>query len=233
MREIKSIADYLNILLRYVIAGIVTVLVLCYADDQCNAFFHKIILLSPWLLFAIACMLGLLIYSVHQALFDWLFHVLCIRIYKIRHEVPADLEGQIKAWLKLVRKDKNIRDKSKSVYNMRFELFNQTYLRRASKNNQTLCIQGEMDKKLALLNFLYCATYSLLLSPILLYVKYHFIDGHQISQMFQYGFHLYRLQGIFICGQISLSAALLFDYRTTKREIWASIYFFQKIEPDK
>jgi hypothetical protein len=230
MNEIKSIADYLNILLRYVIAGVVTVLVLCYADDQCNAFFYNIILLSPWLIFAIACMLGLMIYSVHQALFDWLFHVLCIRIYKIRHEVPTDLEVQIKEWLKLVRKDKNIRGKSTSVYNMRFELFNQTYLRRASTNNQALSIQAEMDKKLALLNFLYCATYSLLLSPLILYVKYHFIDGHQISQMFQYDFHLYRLQGIFICGLISLSAALLFDYRTTKREIWASIYFFQEIK---
>jgi hypothetical protein len=231
MNEIKSIADYLNILLRYVIAGIVTVLVVCYADNKCNVYFHNILLVSPWLIFAIACMLGLLIYSVHQALFDWLFHVICIRIYKIRHEVPTDLEDQIKKWLKLTRKDKNIKDKSKSVYNMRFELFNQTYMRRASANSQTLSIQTEMDKKFALLNFLYCATYSFLLSPVLLYVKYHFIDGHQISQMFQYGFHLYRLQGIFICGLISLCAALLFDYRTTKREIWASIYFFQEIKP--
>ena len=232
MNEIKSIADYLNILLRYVIAGIVTVLVLCYVDDKCNAYFHNIILLSPWLLFAIACMLGLLIYSIHQSLFDWLFHIICIRIYKIRHKVPADLEDQIKAWLKVARKDiKDIDAKSKSAYNMRFELFNQTYLRRASKNNQTLIIQGEMDKKLALLNFLYCATYSLMLSPIMLYIKYHFIDGHQITEMFQYGFHLYRLQGVFICGLIILCSAVFFDYRTTKREIWASIYFFQEIKP--
>ena len=251
MTAIRAVLDYLQFLLRYIVAGIIAVLVCIYIDESCFKMLDQLLYSSPVTVAIITCTIGVLIYAVHQALPDKIFYWICLGCYTAWHKLPDALEDGINNWNRLSGKIPESKKPEPDTttektgfwatikkilsfiqrHNMiMFGLFGQNYLRKASDDPQVKSIQGGMENKLALLNFLYCTFYVMLFIPLFFLFKHDMICGqmqcsHDVISI--------RSKISMISSAVILLLALLFDYRIVKREMWTVQYFFQAAQAGK
>jgi hypothetical protein len=215
--------------LRYIASGFITFAVLSFLNweiwqDFLNGSEYVTLF---YLLFII--ILGILNYAIHIAFLDKLFYRLVIYLYFRCHKIPEIITDSISEWDEKTTINGSLKKpSSKKPYSKKisFVLFSQTYLRKISEKNSVRGIQSEIDKRLALLMFLYCSSYSLIIIPVLYLIK-HKICEHTFpdSDFCTFWIKILSLIGF---GVFVLIIGLTFDKRILKREIWALEYFPQK-----
>lgn len=233
MDSLKEIFGAVEIILRYVVSGFIALLSLSYLDNVCFDLLCDFSLISPWLIFGIAIIVGISLYAIHQALFDKFFYQRCLITYLKKRVLDPRLYSDVVERRKQLNEVKSNESSGNiSATEIRFELFSQSYLRRASGNETILAIQKIMDQKLALLNFLYCASYSLLISLILGFGHQFFSENSRITTLDF--FHFGVILAILV---VTIMAAFRLDLRVTEREMWAIQHYyiehFSVSEPSK
>ena len=229
MDDLKNIFYNIQIILRYVVSGFISVIVIGYLDNGCYDYLKDISSISPWILVALSAILGIITYGIHQAIFDKLFYQFFICRYLKNHTLDTNLSKQIRTWITDTQnndkpnEDKIVAEINKAS-NIRFALFSQTYLRRSSEDPIIVGIQKELDKKLAMLNFLYCTFYSLCFISLIIMFKHLMLESKDCGL-----YHPDRIIGVLILSGVVIFSAGLYDYRTTVREMWVIKHFFQEI----
>jgi hypothetical protein len=228
MEAAKNFTDYLQVLLRYIASGIVTVMLIVYVHDKSLQFCSNYLEKSPWAVLVLAGTIGVLIYAIHHSVLDKLFYALSIFIYRCRRKVPVRLIEAVKTYHKATSKSRLPAKGNENYWRLKFALFTQCYLRRSSKVDFIVSIQQEVDKKLALLNFLYCCFYSF--SGIVIAFLYNYYFDTAAAEKF----NSERVYQIAIGAVILLFGAVCYDYEITKREFWLIENWFQETpHPDK
>lgn len=204
MEDLKNIFYNIQIILRYVVSGFISVIVIGYLDNGCHGYLKAISLISPWILVALSAILGIITYGIHQAIFDKLFYQFFICRYLRNHTLDTSLSTQIRTWITGTRnndklnEDKIVAEINKAN-NIRFALFSQTYLRRSSEDPIIVGIQKELDKKLAMLNFLYCTFYSLCFISLIIMLKHLVLESKDCGL-----YHPDRVIGVLILSGVVL-----------------------------
>lgn len=222
MESLQKVLDYFQLLVRYIVSGFTFIIALALLNkNELTNYADSLFIVSPWILVATAMILGILTYAIHQALFDRLFYRICIWIYKWNNDIPTELETQIKETYLSKKKPDKIKNK-----HIRFALFTQTYLRRNAKDPIVLGIQKEMDTKFALLNFMYCTVYALLMATLVTITCNQGNTSITTFSTTQCTFSLISAIAIWC-------VAIIYDYNITLREMWTVKSYFQPIEPTK
>ena len=215
MDSTKNILDYINILLRYVASGLVAVFTYMYVKgygiDSCKDYKETSTVI---LLLTVAGVIGLFAYSIHHALIDKCLYYLSISFYLKNNRAPDNLKKITEGWNKKTNLKRKIRARMNRGF--MFQLINQTYLRKSSENKQLSNIQKEISSSLAVLNFLYCSLYFLIIIPTYFYFR--------LGSNKDLIYNVY-----FLAGMVFLSA-VSYDYSTTRREMWVVDNFFQDPE---
>lgn len=185
---IDRLISHLNTLLRYIASGFVGLLFIVGANLKFNPFLEvcdKNLRIS--LILVSVVLSGIIIYAVHTGvLVQLMWYRGIVWVYKIRRH----------SWIPLQHAGNQVKE-------LMYNLATQRWLRRASQESDTLTLQREMDRWAAMLNFLYCSSYPIILVSIWVFKEYG------LSPKFWYILGT----GIFI-----LLCALISDYRLTGRE---------------
>lgn len=216
----SNIIDYLHLLLRYILSGFVSIVVLMFVNYQANVKFQHMWIQSGWSVIILAGVAGILIYTIHLALFDKYFYRLSIYDFKSSRKLPAIISQEISLHTKDYLEQKSKNDlKSERTLNILFALVSQTYLRKNSADESVRRIQHDMETRFALLTFLYCSFYSLFLIPLTFFIFRKSFTGHLIN--------IDRCYLSMLAGLIVLIAAINFNFRITRREMWVVKHYPQ------
>jgi len=95
IENLRSIADYLNIALRYIASGFICMLLYIYLFSYNASYTGNQIAQHETILLSIAAVLGFLIYAIHRAYIDRVFYKWSISRYLFRNGIP---EKVINKW---------------------------------------------------------------------------------------------------------------------------------------
>lgn len=216
----SNIIDYLHLLLRYILSGFVSIVVLMFVNYQANVKFQQMWIQSGWSVIILAGVAGILIYTIHLALFDKYFYRLSIYDFKSSRKLPSIISQEISLHTKDYLEQKSKNDlKTERTLNILFALVSQTYLRKNSADESVRRIQHDMETRFALLTFLYCSFYSLVFIPLAFFIFKKSFTGHFISTD--------RCYLSIFAGLLVLIAAINFNFRITRREMWVVKHYPQ------
>jgi hypothetical protein len=185
---VDKVLSHFETMLRYVASGFVTIFFIKVAGLRFEPFCGISEKLYPWAVVIGAILLGIAIYAVNSAVLVpviwWRFFVWQ---YKVRRYtwIPSEY-------------------KNYPVSDLMYNLVTQRWLRRASENRNVKCIQNELDKWSAMLNYLYCSSY-----PAIVVAFWSALHEQKFGAKF----------GIILgAGIVLLLCALISDYRITAYE---------------
>lgn len=196
---IDSTLAHLETILRYIASGFVALLVLTLVYSGFE-------LLNPssggeypaWVTLLVAALTGITIYAVHTSIivrFLW-WLVVCFHIRFAHHK-----------WLP---------PKKKSAKQVMWDLDTARWKRRGMSDPEVSAIQRELNRWAALLNYVYCSSYPLLIIPICVRLA----QPSEVSAWWPW---------LSASGALLLFCALFSDNAITKRELWA-VATYQKSE---
>lgn len=248
---LTSILDYLLIALRYIASGFVALAVYTYLY---NPQLTEMKGIGGILIFA-AATIGIVTYALHFATLDKVFYGICVKKFVIETNgfLPAILYTQINDWEKAKGKndfdfkqvvEKRYKKKTEEVNNeeenttevfsqnkikrkILFALANQTYLRSLSNNKMLSEMQKQVEKRLSLLNFLYCSLYQIVI--ITLYFTITHIDTNATI----YWPYVWKILLLFAIAGLFLYSAYKFNCRICSREMWLVQNFEQSVDEIK
>jgi len=185
---VDKVLSHFETMLRYVASGFVTIFFIKGAGLRFEPFCGISEKLYPWAVVIGAILLGIAIYAVNSAVLVpviwWRFFVWQYRVRRYPW-IPSEY-------------------KNYPVSDLMYNLVTQRWLRRASKNRNVKCIQNELDKWSAMLNYLYCSSYPIIVVAICLKIQ---------ESKFTLKFWIILLVGLFL-----LFCALISDCRITDYE---------------
>ena len=188
---IDKILSRIDIILRYIAPGFVALFVLL-ASAPCIRLFQNQSVYPTWTVVLAAALVGVLVYSVHTGATVHGFAFLIIFLYKRYLKYPGVPDEY----------------QSKRSINVMFDLDTERWLLRNSPDKKVQGIQSELDSWSAMLNFLYCSSYLIVLIPLYLRFSYP-------SEISCYWWHLFCL------GVLTLIFALISSFRIITRQFWA------------
>jgi hypothetical protein len=198
---ISNIVQGVEQILRYVAPGFVAlglfILQFPWLVDKPDAIFR----VEPGIALLAGLTMGVVLNSMHVALFENLLCSLICRIFRYRYvsEVPESL-------------------KDHSNRKMVLDLEKQRMLRRASEIPSVQSFQKDHDALGATLTFLYCASYPALL--VFFIIVYQWWTDCVTEDSHQWL--------VFAIGALFAAAAFLCDLRYTRQDAWAVRNFPQK-----
>jgi len=233
-----SILEYLHLTLRYIASGFVAVGVYIFLYNPEITEFKD----QSWFLTFITATIGIITYGLHFATLDKIFYGWSIMHFLKNNKnfIPEILKEQICQWqvakgspgfekkdiLAKLNKEKfwGIKSNTKIKRYILFALANQTYLRSISKNEALAAMQNQVEKRLALLNFLYCSSYQIII--ILLYFGINRFKLHAAV----YWPDAIKVITLIVFAAAILYSAILFNRRICGREMWLIQNFPQEIK---
>lgn len=218
---IKDLFDYLQIILRYIAAGFVTIVVLMLVDSNLREYYLSLFKDYFWMMTMAVGVTGILIYAMHHACLDSIFYKLSVWLFKKNYTIPDVLLNDINVNNTIVftprmdKKNTNGTDSSlpPSSSQIIFSLMSKSIIRKSGGSLFLRNFQKELETKLAILMFLYGSFYSMTLIPWcykLIALSLHKDSTIDCKMLFVFT----------IIGLIIGAMALLFDYNLTKRECW-------------
>lgn len=234
---LTSILEYIHLTLRYVASGFVAVGIYVFLYDPEITEFKD---LSAFLVF-MAAVIGIITYGLHFATLDKIFYGWSIIRYLEKNNsfLPVVLTEQIVDWQKTQGladfENENIlkglddfgiegaeaRDTIKRY--ILFSMANQTYLRIISKNELLVSLQNQVEKRLALLNFLYCSCYQIVV------ITLYFSITKPVDLSDLTSDDTIRVYILFLFAGLILYSAFRFNVRICGREMWLIENFPQKV----
>ena len=194
----------IDTIMRYIAPGFVALFVLLTSAPNIHLFQNQSNSVYPtWAIVVAAALAGVLVYSVHTGAIVHGVALLIIPLHKRYLKYPEVSEYR-----------------SKQSLNVMFDLDSERWLRRCSPHEEVRKIQGELDKWAAMLNFLYCSSYLMILIPSYLRFSYP-------SMVSCYWWHLSCL------GVLMLLFALISSFRIITRQFWALKTYPQGRKQDK
>lgn len=246
--SLSQIVGAIAIVLRYTASGFIGVVAYCFLNYS-DFFIYMVwdIDILFWVLLAAA--IGVLAYAIHIAWWDNNFYRSSLseivdrnyhesdNIKKARKQVEK-LTGKssvkdkrkknvfmkIFDFLKGIFIKKKSEDKIKVLKSLYFALTTQRYLRKISTEAKIERLEVQLEQKYALLSFLYTSIYQLV--TVLVYTLFKRLNDAHFKQWIYWFDWVDWIIIVAIAGVLRLSA-IRFDYRITKREIWAVNEFYQ------
>lgn len=194
----------IDTIIRYIAPGFVALFVILACATDIHLFQNQSNSVYPaWAIVVAAALAGVLVYSVHTGAIVHGVALLIIPLHKRYLKYPEISEHR-----------------SKRSVNVMFDLDTERWLRRCSRYEEVRNIQDELDKWAAMLNFLYCSSYLMILIPL------YFRFSHP-SKVSCYWWHLSCL------GALMLLFALISSFRIITRQFWALKRYPQGKKQDK
>lgn len=197
---VGEIFDRMSALLRYIAPGYVAILVAGFVRDidLKNISDNSCIF---WAIVVIGILSGVLVYAIHMCILTRI--VWCPMFFWLMQFSPFKKHCPYRG--------------TEKAFALSILLDEQRWLRRFSKKPEDKAIQKELDNWGAMQSFLYCSSYAMLLTPILL--NWILNDPVLWGDILRFGF----------MGIIVLFLALISDFRHANRELWANQRYPQTI----
>ncbi|HPF96972.1 MAG TPA: hypothetical protein PLZ00_06090 [Mangrovimonas sp.] len=224
----KQIFDSISVILRYIASGFIAVLAYMFLYND-SSFINSD---SFWFLLFLSVSIGLITYAIHIAYLDKVFYrYVAYRLFKKSSNIVVALQAAILDCDTKMGYDKHQSrkfDKSKVDENdLIFALLTQTYLRNVSENVIVKNLQRLMEKRLALLSFIYCSFYQIAILIIYFAITEGVLHRHGTITEEQ----ITNLIFLSIGAILMLIFGISFDKRICVRDIWAVVQFYQCIDP--
>lgn len=234
---ISNVLEYLLIALRYIASGFVAMAVYAYFYMP---EYQEIKDLGGSLIL-VAATIGIITYALHFATMDKIFNGCSIQNFLDKNKLylPEILKKQIYDWDQakgesgfITKEDNTYKlnyKKYQTFFNHKikrkilFALSNQAYLRSLSNNQVLVSMQKQLEKRLALLNFLYCAFYQLVIIDL-----YYLLSNIPFCKG-DADFFL-KFSMIIIVAIIFIFSVRRFNNRICEREMWMAENYGQNIE---
>ena len=182
--------DRIGVLLRCVVVGFLTLFVWMAVTDEGGGY-------SASVAGAGAVVCGLLIYSLHVCvLARVIWRPLIMHLHIIRDKHPWISNEQRKL-------------AKAGMDRLLLELSVSRLRRRISEDAETRSVQKGLDRWRGMVSFLYCASYSMIVVPLVVICPKCEVEGSAL------------LDHVIILGVVTLIAAWISDYIETWRELWA------------
>lgn len=183
---LEKLLSHIDALLRYIAPGFVALFTLMAVKANIDLFQYY----PTWAIMVLAALIGVTIYSLHTAVIVQVlgWAVIKFHLWKKHHPFVPDNYSTL------------------SVFRVSFNLDTERWLRRSSRDERVRNLQMELDKWSAMLNFLYCSSYLLIVIPLYL------VDSQ--SKPISNWWHL------FCIGVFMLFFAIISSFRIINRQFW-------------
>ena len=182
----EKILSHIDALLRYIAPGFVALFTLTALKGNTDLLQYH----PTWAIIVLAALIGVTIYSLHTAVIvqvlGWV--VIKLHLWKKDHSFVPDNYSTL------------------TVFQVSFNLDTERWVRRWSRDERVRNLQMELDKWSAMLNFLYCSSYLLMLIPLYVMVS----ESKPISNWWH----------LFCIGVFMLFLAIISSFRIINRQFW-------------
>ncbi len=233
----SSVLEYLHLTLRYIASGFVAVAAFLFLYHPTKIDFAD----NSWFMVFLTATIGIITYAFHFATLDKIFYGWSIAKFLKRNKgfIPEVLETQIRDWAQIKKidlKDEDLKLKKKwwiwsnHKHNSKlkryilFAMANQRYLRSTKQSHALSEISNGLERRLALLNFLYCSFYQIVLLSVY-YIIMNMIIPHCMVSIAQFS----RLIMMLFFSVGLMISAIKFNRRICSREMWMIVKFGQEI----
>lgn len=232
MKEISTVLEYLQLGLRYVASGFVSVgiYMFLYPKQQID------VSNDSWFLLLLSAALGTITFALHFATADKYFIGKSLdHFYKSNNKyIPTILKKHINQW-QSAKGENGIEFKNETLDKAQkakiiFAMANQNYLRLMSADPQIKVLQSDFQSRKSLVDFLYCSFYQICALILLFLVQETFTQieaGYLFGDIDWVKISRIGLLGLFGIGL--LLAANKFNNRICSRNMWIITNYGQEL----
>lgn len=235
---LSTVIEYIQVALKYIASGFIAVGTYMYLYPHQKISIPE----NSWFLILLASAIGTVTYAIHFATLDKFFNKLSLEYFlkKNKDFIPKILKTNIKKWES--KKGNDLKKSEIKLENFKhtkskitFALANQNYLRLMCNKKEVLILQHNFERRIALLNFLYCSFYQVAFLTIY-FIVIEWADW-QFSKTTKLGdfdsVECSKLVVLIVFAVILLYSAIEFNKRICSREMWIVSNFPQEIPTQK
>lgn len=220
--EAKTVLDSMSVLLRYIASGFIGLLVYMFLFGLNDKEISK----DSWFLVIVAASIGLLTYGFHVAWIDKLFYKFHLHAIFKQHRkknmIPEKIKKAITTSLKF-KHEGGFNANNVTCEDLQFAFFSQSYLRNTSDNGRIGRLQNFLEKRMALLSFLYGIIYQTTIVLLYFLADRLFLNNAQFTRV-----DLLKGPVVFVGLVVLCFCTSMFDRRICKREFWVIEHFYQE-----
>lgn len=231
MKEISTVLEYLQLGLRYVASGFVSVGIYMFLYPQQHIDVSK----DSWFLLLLSAALGTITFALHFATADKYFIGRSLGSFYENNNryIPEILIKHINQW-QIVKNQAQIKfegDKLNQAQKAKiiFAMANQNYLRLMSSKPEIKVLQSDFQSRKSLVDFLYCSFYQIC-ALILLFLVQEVSTQTGAGHFFDFDMLKVSRIGILVAFGIGLLlAANKFNNRICSRNMWIITNYPQEL----